>query len=167
MPESLALLLQQVLARDPRSRPRLIDPVASTLRRLAHGADFEESLVTMVPDMSGPTAVRRVNGDDDEGAERGGTVVADNFFFPTSASVSGGASLKVVLRDLVQVLVNLWRGAAGGTRLVLVMIAMAPLLLLTIIVLIGGGGAEKAAKAEKGRRAEGWWWPPSAGRAGP
>lgn len=149
VPESLALLLQQVLARDPRSRPRLIDPVASTLRRLAHGADFEESLVTMVPDMSGPTAVRRVNGDDDEGAERGGTVVADNFFFPTSASVSGGASLKVVLRDLVQVLVNLWRGAAGGTRLVLVMIAIAPLLLLTIIVLIGGGG-EKAAKAEKG-----------------
>ena len=158
VPESLALLVHQLLTRDPRGRPRLIDPVATTLRKLAHGSDFEESLVTAIPEFSGaelqpPSSARLAAPpppvDDDDAPVQGGTVVADGYFFPTAPPA--GASLKVVAQSLTQVLVGLWKSANAGTRAVLAMVGLAPLLLLVLVLALRGGGGDARVTRPEGQ----------------
>ncbi len=154
IPESLALIVHQLLARDPRGRPRLIDPVATTFRKLAHGADFEESLVTAIPEVSAAmaepdTAARYAPASvgDDDGAVAGGTIVADGFYFPTAPPAS--TSLKVVLGNLTQVLGGIWKSAAPSTRAVLGLVAASPLLLVVLVLALRGGGGDDRSSTEE------------------
>ncbi len=156
LPEALTTTILRLLARDPRERPRLIDPVSTTLRKLAHGSDFEESLVTQIPETSG---VSGLGGYPSVGGvpfdvERGGTVVVDDFVFPTGPA--GGSSVKAVFSQLGDVLKALWRGASAGTRAVLAMISLTPVILIAVALMVGGRSkdedeepAETVAKADE------------------
>ncbi|MCA9658908.1 MAG: serine/threonine protein kinase, partial [Myxococcales bacterium] len=159
-PEILGTLICQLLARDPRERPRLIDPVSPTLRKLAHGSDFEESLVTAIPETSGLAGVGGMPGYASAGglpfgAEPGGTVVSDGFLLPQAPP--GGSSVKAVFSQLGDVLKALWRSASTGTRVILALISLTPLILIAVVLLVGGGDggapadepAEKVAKADE------------------
>jgi hypothetical protein len=159
-PEVLGALIRQLLARDPRERPRLIDPVSPTLRKLAHGSDFEESLVTAIPETSGLAGVGGMPGYASAGglpfgAEPGGTVVSDGLLIPQAPP--GGSSVKAIFSQLGDVLKALWRSASTGTRVILALISLTPLILIAVVLLVGGGdGAaptekptEKVAKADE------------------
>ncbi|MEZ4384527.1 MAG: serine/threonine-protein kinase [Nannocystaceae bacterium] len=148
-PEILNTLLRQLLARDPRERPRLIDPVSPTLRKLAHGSDFEESLVTAIPETSGLAGVGGMPsyasaGGVPFGVEPGGTVVSDGLLLPQAPP--GGSSVKAVFGQLGDVLKALWRSASTGTRVILALISLTPLLLIAAVLLVGGGGGTPEAK---------------------
>ncbi len=137
VPEMLQSVVLQLLARDPRERPALIDPVSPTLRKLAHGSEFEESLVTAMPEIStsGLEGFPSSGGFPFE-AERGGTVVDDSFVFPSGSA--GGTSMKAVFGQLADVLKALWRSASTGTRVILAMISLSPVILIVVALMVGG-----------------------------
>ncbi|MEZ4450684.1 MAG: serine/threonine-protein kinase [Nannocystaceae bacterium] len=149
VPEVLQTVIRQLLARHPGERPRLLDPVSTTLRKLAHGSDFEESLVTQSPEQSSPLPLQNRYGGLPFEPERGGTVVVDNFSFPMPvAAQPGSSSLGAILKQLVDVLKAVWRSATVGTRVVLVLISAAPLILiLLLLVLRGGDGPSEPSEA--------------------
>ncbi|HFE44349.1 MAG TPA: serine/threonine protein kinase [Nannocystis exedens] len=137
VPEILQSLILQLLARDPRGRPALIDPVSPTLRKLAHGSEFEDSQVTAMPEISAsdPQDFANSGGFPFE-AERGGTVVDDSFVFP--GGPAGKTSMKAVFGQLADVLKALWRSASTGTRVILAMISLSPVILIVVALMVGG-----------------------------
>jgi len=144
VPEVLQRVVLQLLARDPRERPALIDPVSPTLRKLAHGSEFEESLVTAMPEASasGMDNFASSGGFPFE-AERGGTVVDDGFVFPTGPA--GNSSMKAVFGQLADVLKALWRSASVGTRVVLAMISLTPVILIVVALMVSGSSEKSEA----------------------